>query len=181
MTKFILVRHATPDYTKILNVDYNKYFSTCFAPLSEKGRKEAEILSKDPIFKDSDLLITSPFTRTMETAYTILNNNNLEFIIEPTLHEWLPDITVKKSKKNKLVQGLLDNETEVDRNFEFLNNVNKRATKVLEKYLDYDKVIVVAHKYVIYSLTNIKLQMGEYTEFELKKENKILRKKQLDN
>ena len=155
MTKFILIRHAFPDYTKILNMNINLYYATCFAPLSTKGKRDAINLSKNEILHNSDLIITSPFTRAYETANIISKNNNLNIIVENELHEWLPTYN----------------------NFESLKDINKRSSTVLKKYLNYNKVIVVSHKVVIYSLIGKDTKMGDFHEIEMNKNKiKILKK-----
>ena len=153
MTKFILIRHANPDYTKIFNMGINPYLATSYAPLSTKGQNVALNLSKNNILNNSDLIITSPFTRAYETAHIIAINKDLDIIIEPDLHELLPTIN----------------------NLESLNDIRKRSYKVLKKYIEYDKVIVVSHKFVIYSLIKKDTKMGNYHELSLNK-TKILRK-----
>lgn len=166
MTKFILVRHATPNYTKILNMKMNKYYATSLAPLSKKGLNEANLLSNNPLLKDSDIIISSPFTRALETAL-ILNTNDLELIIEPNLHEWLPDINHKYFNDNYDYIGP----------FESIKSINKRSLNVLKKYLNYNKVIVVSHKFVIYSLIKKDTKMGDFHEIEITNNKiKVLKK-----
>ncbi|MBP3461509.1 MAG: histidine phosphatase family protein [Bacilli bacterium] len=161
MTKFILVRHTSPNYLKVFDMDINKYYATAFAPLSKKGKDDALILSENEIFNNSDIMISSPFTRTLETA-NIINKHNLDLIVEPGLHEWLPDIN--KEYFNDYYNNIGP--------FESLKSIKKRSLSVLEKYLNYNKVIVVSHRVVIYSLTNMDTKMGEFHEIEMDK-NKI--------
>lgn len=161
MTKFILVRHASPNYLKILNMDFNKYYATAFAPLSKKGIDDALVLRDNKIFENSDIIITSPFTRALNTA-SIINKNNLELIIEPGLHEWMPDI----------MGQYFDNNYNNIGPFESIYSIRKRSLKVLKKYLNYNKVIVVTHKVVIFSLTNMDTKMSGFHEIQIDK-NKI--------
>ena len=85
MTKFILVRHGKPTYEKLLLEGYRgKEFS--WAPLSEEGVLEIEKLAQNQIFEDSDLLVSSPYTRTMQTASIIGQKYNLQINPNVLLH-----------------------------------------------------------------------------------------------
>ena len=161
MTRFILVRHACPDYKKVLNME-DKYYSTRFAPLSKKGITDANKLSSNKVLKDSDIIISSPFTRAHETANIISNNTNTDLVIENDLHEWLPDINKIYFNSNYKNLGP----------FESFKSIRLRTLKVLKKYLEYDKVIVVSHKLVIFSLINRDTKMSDYHEIEINN-NKI--------
>lgn len=136
MTQFILVRHANPDYTLAEKGGYSKNI----APLSEDGIKQAVKLSKDSIFDNADVLISSPFTRAKQTAKYIVLEKNLPAYIENNL---------RRSKFN----------------LEMLKT-RKLAKCVLDKYLHHSKVIVVTHAEVILFLTGKWIKQGEYITWE---------------
>ena len=136
MTQFILVRHANPDYTLSEKEGYSKDI----APLSEAGVEQARNLSKDTIFDNADVLLSSPFTRAKETAMYISLEKDLLIYIENNL---------KRSKFN----------------FEMLKT-RRLAKSALNKYLHHSKVIVVTHAEVILFLTGKWLKQGEYITWE---------------
>lgn len=167
MTKFVLIRHASPDYKKIIGMGFNKYYATSFAPLSGKGKEEATLLASNETLNNSDLIITSPFTRTIETANIISSINNLDVIIEPNLHEWLPDINLKYISDLEYTKRLKQAKLNINGPFETFKDIEKRSFNVLKKYLEYNKIIVVCHKVVIYSLTGKNTKMGGIQEIEI--------------
>jgi len=67
MTKFILVRRREPTYDEVGKLGF-KGHGIALAPLTSEGIKEVEKTSENKIFENSDVLISSPYTRTMQTA-----------------------------------------------------------------------------------------------------------------
>ena len=66
MTEFLLIRHATPDYS-IIDKRHYKGFGNDLAPLTKEGEQEALKVSEEQILKDAQIVLTSPYTRTMQT------------------------------------------------------------------------------------------------------------------
>ena len=60
--KIIFVRHGEPDY-RVLEEHAYSGFGMDLAPLSEKGRKQAQDLCQNPLFQSADLLVASSVTR----------------------------------------------------------------------------------------------------------------------
>ena len=174
MTKFILVRHGKPVYDEVLSAGFTGH-GIAFAPLSKEGIEEVDKTSKDLIFMDSDILISSPYTRTMQTASIISSRYNLPINVEILLHEWIPDLTNSYSTveeftkniriaKDEYQKGLNDPNFHYNDKIESLVHVRERALSVLSKYFNYDKVIVVTHGLLINTLfdEDIRLKTGEY-------------------
>ena len=70
--KIIFVRHGEPDYRELEERSYTG-FGIDLAPLSEKGRQQAQELCKNPLFGSADILVSSAVTRALETAsYMVL-------------------------------------------------------------------------------------------------------------
>lgn len=162
MTKFILLRHGATDYRGIDN--YN------FAHLSEKGILEIEKAAQNSVFGDSDILISSPLTRAIESAYIISNKYGLDVKIYDDLREWEP--TYKKCiiSKQEFInnyriarnqwQEVLDNKEVIyNLNFESFESVKERALNTLNNFLNYDKVIVVSHGLLINILCQVKVKL----------------------
>ncbi len=173
MTKFILVRHGKPYYDDVLKYGF-KGHGIAFAPLSMEGIKEIKMLADDSIFSDCDLLLSSPYTRAMQTASIISMKTHLPINVELLLHEWIPDLTNNYNTIEEFTMNLhlakyeykkgMDNpDFKYSDNIESLVHVKERALSVLEKYLDYNKVIVVTHGLLINTLlSDAKLHTGEY-------------------
>ena len=66
--KIIFVRHGEPDYRELEERSYTG-FGIDLAPLSEKGRQQAQELSKDPFLSSAEIIVSSAVTRALETAY----------------------------------------------------------------------------------------------------------------
>ena len=60
--KIIFVRHGEPDY-RVLEEHAYSGFGMDLAPLSKKGRKQAQDLCQIPLFQSADLLVASSVTR----------------------------------------------------------------------------------------------------------------------
>lgn len=169
MTKFILVRHANPDYSVLKNCDI-KALNGNVAFLSKEGMIQAQNLAKDAIFADAEALICSPYTRAMHTASYISLSTGLPITGEFFLHEWLHDVNELTFDTNEkivsnykmAVQDFNTNRRTEGAVYEDLNKTRARVLNVLDKYLDYSKVIVVTHSGVLYSLTKKRFKQAEY-------------------
>ncbi len=161
MTKFIFIRHGEPDYSTLKDKGFKGHGNN-LAFLSEIGIEQAKKVAKDEILKDADILIVSPYTRCMHTAFFVSKELNLSIIGEVDLHEWLPDLSFNYNTK-ALISENFDKAIEEYKNpsqdiqeFEVMRDVKKRVLNVLKKYLDYNKVIVVAHEGVMHSLSRMR-------------------------
>ena len=174
MTKFILVRHGEPTYDEVGKLGF-KGHGIALAPLTKNGISEVEKTAENEIFRNSDILISSPYTRTMQTASIIANKYNLRVNVEVLLHEWIPDLTHNyntveefttniRIAKNDWQQSLINPNYVLSDKVESLESVRKRGLSVLERYCDYDKVIVVTHGLLISMLFNekVRLHTGDF-------------------
>lgn len=183
MTKFILVRHGKPTYDEIENFGFMGY-GVNFAPLTAKGILEVKKNIEDDVFENSDILISSPYTRAMQTASIIGNKYDLDVNVELALHEWVPDVIGNYISKAQMIKNLkiakraYQGKTKKKDlpflyNIEPLENVKNRGLMVLDKYSNYDKVIVVTHGMLINMLTGEKLDTGEHTVLDYEKVKKM--------
>ena len=160
MGKFILIRHGEPDYSY---VDKNNYsgFGHELAKLKEDKESTIIELSENKELKNADLIITSPYTRTMQTACILSRALNLKVIVEEDLMEWRADINfkyngyddIKKAKEEYEKNNGIHNKSD-QYNWEEKRSLRERAEKVLFRYKNYNKIIVVAHGILIKALTN---------------------------
>ncbi len=106
MTKFYLVRHGEPDYTV---VDKNKLNKPQYnsAPLTADGIWQAERVAEDLRLKNADLIVSSPYTRALQTAALMNNALQLPLRVEYDLHEWLFNLTSKVMTPEEVFQDIL--------------------------------------------------------------------------
>jgi broad specificity phosphatase PhoE len=157
MTKFILIRHGEPRYDEVLE---RKYFGMGYdmGRLTDSGVIQAKRRALDPDLLDADIIISSPYTRALQTAAIISRLTNIELTVENDLHEWMPDTSFKfeldasKAYDEYLTsKGIRTKDTiYLWESYDVLTN---RVKNVIHKYLKYNKVIVVCHGIVMSTLT----------------------------
>ena len=161
--QIVFIRHGEPDPSQ---VDERGWIGQGrnFAPLTSKGILQAEAVSNSPSLEGCQLLITSPYTRALQTAAVISKNTGLAIQVEIDLHEFIPDKTfqMKGAAENKhLHEDFLKckgtypaGET---RRWETIAEIIARTKPVLDRYVDlgYDKIAVVTHGGVIRRYTGI--------------------------
>lgn len=156
MTKFYFIRHGEPTYKP---VDDRKFIGhgRDLAPLTKKGVEGVKKTAKDNRLKNCEIIISSPYTRALQTAAILSKELNIDIEVEVDLHEWIPDIVNFQHKTSQdcfdlgrdfdLYNGIPPkNEVKV---WETYESMQKRMKSVLEKYSQYDRVIVVCHGMVI--------------------------------
>ena len=167
MTQFYLVRHGTPDWNALSNEATLRGARRDFVPLSNQGIEESFQLSQDEQLRSANIIISSPYTRALQTAAIIAQLHNIRLHVEYFLHEWLPDVTFQfegcDRGEYESVAHLVDEYYEhggirpMNRHalWEERNTVRSRSLSVLERYLDYRSVVVVTHGMVIQSLADV--------------------------
>ena len=149
--ELILIRHGQPDYSE---VEERKFIGhgRDLAKLSELGKEQAEKVSKDKRLAGAELILASPYTRALQTAAIISRNTGIPIEVETDLMEWMPDLTFTYRGPKDITQ--LDAEITMykgewnercEHHWESFSSVGKRAFDVIRKYMDYHKIIVVAH------------------------------------
>ncbi len=155
--EIIFIRHGEPDKAE---VDRRGFIGLGreLAPLTGVGIRQAGEAAENPLLEGSQLIVSSPYTRALQTAAIISRNTGLEIRVEVDLHEFIPDKTfqVKGEEESELLhqdfrecQGEYP-EGEV-RKWETIREIIDRTRVVPDKYVDggYEKIIVVAHGGVI--------------------------------
>ena len=90
MAVFYLVRHGEADYDHMLEKGFWG-FGRDFAPLSPKGRQQAETAARDGRLKSAEIIVSFPYTRALQTAQIISTETGIRVEVEVDLHEWEPD------------------------------------------------------------------------------------------
>ena len=155
MQKVVFIRHGEQDYSFVMNKKYVGH-GLDLAQLTENGIKMVEDISYDRRLDNAEIIVSSPYTRTMQTAAIISKNRQLDIKVELDLHEWIPDLSFKYSTEEdnyyaeKLCnqyKGVCPDDCEIK--FEDFENVFNRAKTALLRYSNYKKIIVVTHSVVI--------------------------------
>jgi len=154
----ILMRHAEPDY----DLTAHKPGFGHLTPLSEAGIEQAKEAAKNPLLEGAEVIISSPFTRALQTAAVLSKELGLELIVDVNFHERLADL-----------QNALRTEEDVDKSFEeydalkgiygdkhhweSIDMQTSRLKASLDKYTNYDKIIIVTHGELIRRLKPVRL------------------------
>jgi broad specificity phosphatase PhoE len=171
MAIFYLVRHGQPDYSPCDERGYIGH-GRDLAPLSDEGIEPAERTAKDVRLMGADIIVSSPYTRALQTAAIISKKTGIDIKVEMDLHEWMPDLTFQYKEFSECLQltegfnkhrGVYPaGETP---QWESLCSLKYRVRKVADKYAHYDKVILVCHGMVMRILTYAEqIKPGEIIE-----------------
>ncbi len=171
MAIYYLIRHGEANYSELMEHHFFG-FGRDLAPLTEKGILQAEETSKDDRLKTAELVISSPYTRALQTAQIISRNTGIEVRVELDLHEWLPDLSNKYTTSEEAFR-LTDEFVACKGTYpigtkklwETLEDMRKRMRKVADKYADYEKIIFVGHGMAFRTLAYIeKMKPAEIVE-----------------
>ncbi|AKP68309.1 histidine phosphatase family protein [Companilactobacillus ginsenosidimutans] len=113
--KVYLIRHSEPDYSQVDSANLVGH-GRDLSHLSERGIALAETTSHNPIFEKVQIIVSSPYTRALQTAAELIKNNHIPLQVELGLMEWQPD------KSGKLLKSASDAELA---HREFLKNNGK--------------------------------------------------------
>lgn len=168
--KIIFVRHGEPDYRELEERSYTG-FGIDLAPLSEKGRQQAQDLSKNPLLSSAEIIISSAVTRALETASYVVRTTGLPLRVEPLLHEW--QVYETGIENYETARSLfLENKGELLPNspiqYETATEMKSRFIECMAKYRVYQTVIVVTHGMLMRQFVpNEKIDFCQVIECEL--------------
>lgn len=153
--EFVLIRHGDPDYSACVRGGINGQ-GFGLVPLSEKGLQQARQVAAHPALAGAQLVLSSPYTRALQTAAEIVRATGLPLAVESDLHELMADRSGAPHTREEMKQlhqeflACRGRWPEGDeRPWETVDQLTDRVTGVLSRYLTYDKVIVVTHGGVI--------------------------------
>ena len=177
--KIIFIRHGEPDKSV---VDARGFIGQGrdLAPLTSLGMQQAEQAAADPRLTGCQLIVSSPYTRALQTAAIISRITGLDLLVETDLHEFIPDKTfqVKGEEEDKtLHRDFIACRGEYPpgetRRWETIASIIARTKPVLDRYAaqGYEKIAVVAPGGVIRRYTGAGLiAHGEVCEIEYTKD-----------
>lgn len=175
MTTFLFVRHGEPDYSSVsewARTPMGKHF----AGLSQEGRKQIEKSCDKLVDYDVELIISSPFTRTMQGAAIMAKHLNVDILVEKDLHEWQSDLTYSITKDEELLKLCQEHDRcngvypeGTIKKWESTELVRKRVLNCLKKYRNYKCVVVSGHAMMMQAVLEISesIEYGQVIEFEL--------------
>ena len=170
---FYFVRHGKTDYSE-RNTKIYQGFGVNLAPLSELGVEQIKKTAKDDRLKGTELILSSPYTRAVQTAAILSKELGADIVIETDLYECLAcrdfsydDALVENAyKEYQANHGVYPSGDE--KAWEDAASIRARVIRVLEKYRHYDKVVIAGHGLMIQATTGGDLpRNGEIVEFEL--------------
>ena len=168
--KIIFVRHGAPDYRELEERSYTG-FGIDLAPLSEKGRQQAQKLSTNSLLSSAEIIISSAVTRALETASYVACVTGLPLRVEPLLHEWqVYESGIDNFEKARTM--FLENNGELLPNspiqYETSTEMKSRFLECMAKYREYQTVVVVAHRMLMRQFVpNEKIDFCQVIECEL--------------
>ncbi len=151
--KIIFIRHGEPDKNA---VDIRGFIGQGrdLAPLTKLGVEQAKAASVNPKLAGGQVIISSPYTRALQTAAIISKNTGLDIKIDMDVYEFLSDKTYQvngEEENHNLHLEFIANKGEYPegetRKWESITEIIARVKPVMDKYVDmgYEKIIVVTH------------------------------------
>ncbi len=151
MTKFYFVRHGEPNWPLNEGIGLRGH-GRDLVPLTENGILQAKKVSKDDRIKKSQIIVSSPYTRALQTAAIISKETGIDLAVEMDLREWQPDLTFQYDTLSKLNELCHDYDLHKGiypenekKQWESIDSMKNRMESVIEKYLNYSYVTFVAH------------------------------------
>lgn len=161
--KVYLVRHSEPDFKQVDQAGYVGYGRN-LTRLTAKGIQIAQKAATNPIFDQVQMMLISPYTRTMETALEISKQHpTIPTQVELLLHEWRPDKTGRVltgyPQVKAAYEDYLHNTHHSGLNYETGDEVIARIVSVLDQYKDkYDTIACITHGQVIRRMMGINMK-----------------------
>lgn len=168
MTVFYFIRHGEPDWAF---KDERNLLGALrdFVPLTGQGELQAEqVIDRCPHVADCELILSSPYTRSLQTAAIINRRLGLPLKVEFDLHEWTPDnweatrfeeikaLTNDYRKHNGIHPA---GESKL---WEPKESVRSRVGRVLRRYMDRSRVMVVCHSMVTAAMLELHSEEVEF-------------------
>lgn len=156
---FYFVRHGQTDYSE-RNTKIYQGFGVNLSKLSEAGVRQIKETAKDSRLQGADIIICSPYTRTLQTAAILSKELGVDIVIETDLHEWLAnknyiyeDDETAEAAYAAYVRGGGAYPDGEEPAWESASLIKQRVHRVLRRYSSCQKVIVACHGMMIQATT----------------------------
>ncbi|HAS73948.1 MAG TPA: histidine phosphatase family protein [Clostridiales bacterium UBA8960] len=176
--KLLLVRHGEPSYTPCTQREL-KGQGRDLAALNDDGIHQILSVSVPKLVdRGVEIILSSPYTRSLQSAAIIASKLGLITKVVHDLHEWIPDLTFNYSsfKELKFIYSDFYEHKGIRKppvlepselHWEELETFRNRVENALKPFCTvYDCVAVVSHGMVIQSLTGKTVGYGEVVEIE---------------
>lgn len=173
--KLLLVRHGEPSYTPCTLREL-KGQGRDLAALNDDGIEQIlKVTVPNVIHKPAQIILSSPYTRSLQSAAVIASKTGLITKVVHDLHEWIPDLNYNYSSFKELKAIYADfYEHNGDRDGKFtkfhweaLDIFRNRVEASLLPFCStYECAIIVTHGMVIQSLSGQTAAYGEVVEIE---------------
>jgi uncharacterized phosphatase len=174
MTVYHLVRHGQPDW-RWTEGEHLTGWLRDFTPLTALGHAQAHVAAQDDRLHNAELVLSSPYTRALQSGAIISRILQVPLEVEFDLREWMPDVRGQIQTLEDVFAAARDFEacdgchpSEVARHWESRASLRSRMLNVLERYRHFERVIVVTHEMAIWAVTGQRdVANGEIVEFRL--------------
>lgn len=178
VTAFYLVRHGQPDW-RWTEGEHLTGWLRDFTPLTALGHAQAHVTAQDDRLKNAELILSSPYTRALQTGAIISRILQIPLEVEFDLREWMPDVRGQIQTLEDVFTAARDfeacdgchpnsSESEFARHWESRESLRTRMLNILESYRHFERVIVTTHEMAIWAVTGQRdVANGEIVEFTL--------------
>lgn len=161
--RVLLVRHGAADYDAAARLtprfDGARYD---FAPLSADGVRQVEQLVPVLRPRNPSLIVSSPYTRTLQTAATLAGGLGCRIAVDLDLHDWLPLRSGLQPISPEVVAAKIAEYEDwrragslpADRTWETDDEMRSRLLDVIQRYRLDDGLVIVTHEAVIKSVVS---------------------------
>ncbi len=170
---FYFVRHGQTDYSQ-QNTKIYQGFGVNLAGLSREGEAQIRKTAGDSRLAGTTLILSSPYTRAVQTAAILSRALGADIAVETDLHEWLANRDYRYEDDETARRALEEYErdrgrhTSAAQRWEETWALRERVIRVLERYRDWQKVVVVCHGMAIQAVTGKgHPDCGEIVAFDL--------------
>ncbi|MGI6695303.1 MAG: histidine phosphatase family protein [Christensenellales bacterium] len=156
---FYFIRHGKTNYSE-RNTKIYQGFGVNLSKLSELGVSQVKEAAKDERLKGADIILSSPYTRALQTAAILSKELGIDIVIETDLHEWLANKNYIYENDETAENAYLEYKKrcgkypeDEEKLWEDAESIKKRVLKVLNQYRDYKRIIVACHGMMIQATT----------------------------
>ena len=173
MTKYYFVRHGEPDYKSISSWEHIPLGKE-FAGLTENGRIQLEKTATRLQAIKPQVILSSPYTRSLESAAILSRVLDIPIHIEQGLHEWESDLSHEIKEPERLLalckehdafHGIYpENQQPL---WESTEMIRQRVMEAISHYSSYERVVVSGHAMMMQAIleTEQYIEYGEIMEY----------------
>ncbi|MBD5103204.1 MAG: histidine phosphatase family protein [Subdoligranulum sp.] len=163
MAVFYFIRHGQMDFAQS-NTKIYRDAGFNMLPLSATGQAQIKAAARDARLKEAELILASPFGRTMHSAAILSKELGLEIAVETDLHEWMADgktfAYLPQEEAEVCYRQLAENHGEHPAGqtpaWESAGQMKRRVFAVLDRYAERRCVIVCCHGTLMQYVLGIK-------------------------